>query len=109
MVWDASPPAPAEKEEEWWMEHDPSDCIGFSEGQLCCLEKKEIMEPIIAEAKCRGAEEAWKEAKCIIEAQKKYRGIISTAGGDFILLVRLVEAIDAKLESLNKPAGAGEK
>lgn len=102
-------PAPAEKEEEWWMEHDPSDCIGFSEGQLCCLEKKEIMEPIIAEAKCRGAEEAWKEAKCIIEAQKKYRGIISTAGGDFILLVRLVEAIDAKLESLNKPAGAGEK
>lgn len=107
MVWDASPPAPAEKEEEWWEEY--TQLLHFADGSLEENVHVKDIPKIVTEAKRRGAEEAWKEAKCIIEAQKKYRGIISTAGGDFILLVRLVEAIDAKLDSLNKPAGAGEK
>lgn len=103
-VQPASPPAPAEKEEEWWEGHFNRHFPNPEDSWI-----KTWAHFLVDEAKRRGAEEAWKEAKCIIEAQKKYRGIISTAGGDFILLVRLVEAIDAKLESLNKPAGAGEK
>jgi hypothetical protein len=51
---------------------------------------------LVAEAERR----TWEDVKRLIETQKKYRGIISTAGGDFILWIRLVEAIDARLSAL---------
>lgn len=113
MVWDASPPAPAEKEEEWWNKYvyrvrETYDFYGVP---------RDGVEKLVIEAKRRGAEEAWKEMYSVLDTIETGRDVRwpdnvpwhEEGDGWDALKIDMRMAIDAKLESLNKPAGAGEK
>lgn len=97
-----SPPAPAEKEEDWWKEW-------LSDGELPLHghhgdRDDEAVSMLVAEAKRRGAEEAWKEAKKLVDACSEF-----TDGGAYVSYTQWDDASDKKLESLNKPVTPGEK
>lgn len=70
MVWDASPPAPAEKEEEWWNDSEYHEVIDLYRADDTSADVYD-MPKIIAEAMKRGAEE---------ERKKQARSCGGTAG-----------------------------
>ncbi len=98
----ASPPAPAEKEEEWWEDGKYWEFDVDDEGMGMNVA---LHLDMIAEAKRMGAEEAWKEMKAMVQAGGEACEDVPRKIGWWDVRNR----IRAKLESLNKPAGAGEK
>lgn len=102
MVWDASPPAPAEKEEEWWERKFELEFAGYTGDRFG--EYKAFTREIIAEAKRRGAEEAWKECRFFVARMKLWsKGNVEGTRQD------ILARFDAKIGSLNKPVTPGEK
>lgn len=101
-VQPASPPAPAEKEEEWWEDGKYWEFDVDDEGMGMNVA---LHLDMIAEAKRMGAEEAWKEMKAMVQAGGEACEDVPRKIGWWDVRNR----IRAKLESINKPAGAGEK
>lgn len=98
-VQPASPPAPAE--EEWW--HDEKYWEEEDTSEIEAMSYPRIAE-IVAEAMRRGAEEAWKEARSIVQ-RKLDECLSDTAESCYELL--LTEFPNE--EALNKPVTNGEK
>lgn len=101
-VQPASPPAPAEKEEEWWEDRKKFWKEDRHLGGPEC--PTPLFEKIIAEAKRRGAEEVRNAAKAGFMECDTCRAIPGTPP-----LCRGCLHNRKIIESLNKPAGAGEK
>lgn len=100
-----------EKEEEWWVKLWEESHRAYDVELV-----EDVLGLIIEEAKRRGAQEAWKEAKKIIEtlkpkdpggvgkgADKKYWWDHGWDVGARNLCIYASKEINAKLESLNKP------
>lgn len=111
MVWDASPPAPAEKEEEWWESHFNRHFPNPEDSWI-----KTWAHFLVDEAMRRGEEKAWVDASVTlgcIEAGRDERWPENVpwneeGSGWDALFVDMNKAIASKISSLNKPAGAGE-
>ena len=103
-VQPASPPAPAEKEEEWWNDKKYHEVIDLYRADDTSADVYDVPK-IVAEAKRRGAQEAWKEAMRIAQSHTKF----GEDGFKWIGHCFFINDVADKIESLNKPAGAGEK
>lgn len=87
-VQTASPPAPEEKEEEWWKGYAHSSSNLDIDDYAWSANREEV-EAIVAEAKRRGADGAWEAARKLVASRD--------------------EIISDLLKAIGKPAGAGEK
>lgn len=100
--------APAEKKEEWWYD---KHLIGLYGAMFECGDYEGLIEKIrliVSEAKRRGAEEAWKELSELIADKDNMNspGFTDSYKDSWQSLGSVVRQ---KLESINNPAGAGEK
>lgn len=110
-VQPASPPAPAEKEEEWWESHFNRHFPNPEDSWI-----KTWAHFLVDEAMRRGEEKAWVDASVTlgcIEAGRDERWPENVpwneeGSGWDALFVDMNKAIASKISSLNKPAGAGK-
>lgn len=89
-----SPPAPVEKEEEWWNDDrysrtEDGDC--GCDGQWRIIYE---MPAIIAEAKRRGAQEAWKEARKLLDDCSEF-----SDGGIYVSYSKWDDAMEEKFNT----------
>lgn len=100
-------PAPAEKEEEWWEDRQKFWREDRHLGGPEC--PTPLLEKIVAEAKRRGAEEAWKGA--IENLRDEMRRIQDHTDNGFTKeqYAGFLVALNMLENRLNNPAEAGEK
>ena len=108
-VQPASPPAPAEKEEEWWQPIANEMSEATFDDAAFYKERDAHISKIVAEAKRRGAEEAWKGA--IENLRDEMRRIQDHTDNGFTKeqYAGFLVALNMLENRLNNPAEAGEK